>query len=203
MSVNFFYNFTAMSNDINSKSFFELLQRGDEASFTLLFNTYNLPLCSYAYRIVNNYDVAGEIVHTTFCKFWDNRKKIVITDSLKSYLYRSVYNNCISYLREQKQYKKYVDLGLTDLFFNRIVQDPHAELKLIDSENRKIILDAINQLPDKCKEIFIKCKIEGKSYPKVAEELSISIKTVENQMSSALKKLRQKLDWLLLMLMPL
>ncbi len=65
--------------------------------------------------------------------------------------------------------------------------------------NRKIILSAINELPEKCKEIFIKCKINGLTYPKVADDLKISVKTVEAQMSIALRRLRKKLDWLLIL----
>ena len=144
-----------MSFDIKSKDFVASLKDGNEEAFTLLFNHYNLPLCSYAYRILNDNNEAQEIVHISFCKFWDNRKTIDINESLNAYLYKSVYNNCISLLRKQKQYAKYVDLGLGDLHYNRIVQNPHEELRLIDSENRKIILSAINELPDRCREIFI------------------------------------------------
>jgi len=74
-------------------------------------------------------------------------------------------------------------------------------MRLFDSETRKIIISAINELPEKCREVFIKCKMEGETYSKVAEDLNISVKTVENQMSIALKKLRTKLDWLMILLM--
>jgi len=183
--------------NINSKDFLASLKSGSEESFTQLFNQFNLDLCSYAYRILNDNNDAKEIVHITFCKIWDNRKSIEINESLKSYLYKSVYNNSISLLRKKKQYAKYVDL-----YFNRIVQNPHAELKLIDSESRKIIISAINELPDRCKEIFIKCKINGQTYHNVADELKISVKTVESQMSIALKRLRKNLDWLLILILP-
>lgn len=191
-----------MSLDINSKDFVASLKGGSEEVFTLLYNHYNLSLCSYAYRILNDNNDAKETVHITFCKIWDNRKSLEINESLNAYLYKSVYNNCISLLRKQKQYAKYVELGLGDLHFNRIVQNPHAELKLIDSENRKIILSAINELPQRCREIFIKCKVRGLTYPEVADDLSISVKTVESQMSIALMRLRKKLDWLLILILP-
>lgn len=191
-----------MQQNINSKDFLVSLKSGSEDSFTQLFNKFNLDLCSYAYRILNDNNDAKEVVHITFCKIWDNRKSIEINESIKSYLYKSVYNNSISLLRKKKQYSKYVDMGLGDLYFNRIVQDPHAELKLIDSESRKIILSAINELPDRCKDIFIKCKINGQTYNNVADELKISVKTVESQMSIALKRLRKNLDWLLILILP-
>jgi RNA polymerase sigma-70 factor (ECF subfamily) len=190
------------ADDFNSKEFAVSLRNGNESAFTLLHKQFYIPLCSYAFRILNDDTEAKEVVHSTFCKIWDNRQKIIIEDSLKAYLYKSVYNNCISLLRKKKQYEKYVELGLADLYFSRIVQNPHAELKLIDSENRRIILDAINDLPDRCREIFIKCKIDGLTYPVVAEELNISVKTVEAQMTAALKKLRKNLDWLLILILP-
>lgn len=186
--------------DTGSKEFLEALKKGNEQAFTLLFNQFNLSLCSYAYRIVNNDSDAKEVVHNTFCRIWDNRKSIEINESLKAYLYRSVYNNCITLLRQRKQYAKFADQGLADLYFERIIQNPHAELRIIDSQTKKIILAAIDDLPKRCREIFIKCKIDGLSYPETAEDLNISVKTVEAQMSIALKRLRKSLDWLLLML---
>jgi len=186
--------------DISSAEFVASLREGRESSFTLLYNHYNLRLCSYAFRIINNNNEAREVVHTTFCKIWDKRKNLEIKESLEAYLYRSVYNNSISLLRKKKQYAMYVDQGVADIYFNRIIQNPHAELKLIDSEYRKYILSAINELPEKCREIFIKCKIEGRTYPEVAKILDISVKTVEAQMTTALKRLRKNLDWLLIII---
>lgn len=186
--------------DTSSKEFLNLLKSGSEAAFNQLFNQYNLSLCSYAFRILNNNNDAREIVLTTFCNIWEKRKSIEINESLKSYLYKSVYNNCITVLRQRKQYYKYIELGLGDLYFDRIIQNPHAELRIIDSETRKIILSAINELPKRCREIFIKCKIEGLSYFDVASNLNISVKTVETQMSIALRRLRTSLDWLLILM---
>ena len=186
--------------DTNSKDFLDSLRKGSEEAFTLLHNRFNLSLCSYAYRILNNDNDAKEVVHNTFCKIWDNRKTIEINESLKSYLYKSVYNNCISHLRKRKQFAKFAEQGLADLYFERIIQNPHAELRIIDSETRKIILAAIDELPKRCREIFIKCKIDGLTYPEVAEDLEISVKTVEAQMSIALRRLRKHLDWLLIMI---
>lgn len=176
------------------------LRNGDVNAFTLLHKEFFLPLASYANRILNSESEAKEVVHTTFCKIWDNRHKIEIEDSVKAYLYKSVYNNCITQLRRKKQYQNYVELGLADLYFGRIVQNPHAELKLIDSENRSIIIREISNLPEKTRNVFVKCKIDGLSYPEVAKELNISVKTVEAQMSAALKKLRKNLDWLLILI---
>jgi len=179
---------------------FESLRNGDETAFTLLYNKYNPGLCSYAYRILGDNDEAKEIVHLFFCHLWDTHKTLDINTSLKSYLYKSVYNRCISLLRKKRQYQKYFKLGLGDLLFSRIIQDPFTELKLIDSESRKVILEALKELPPRRREIFVKCKIKGMTYAQVADNLNISTKTVEAQMTQALKTLRLKLDWLLILL---
>ncbi len=71
---------------------------------------------------------------------------------------------------------------------------------MIDSETRKVIVGAINELPKRCRDVFVKCKIEGESYDRVASDLKISVKTVESQMSIALKRLRAKLDWLMILM---
>jgi len=76
-----------MSLDTSSKEFITALKSGSEAAYTQLFNQFNLSLCSYAYRILNDNNEAKEIVHITFCKIWDSRKTIEINESLSAYLY--------------------------------------------------------------------------------------------------------------------
>lgn len=186
--------------NINKEDFVSALKRGDEEAFTVLFKELNLPLSSYAYRILNDMDQSREVVQSTFFKIWDNRAVIDVNESLKSYMYKAVYNNCISVLRKSKRYKQFAELGLGDLYFNRILQNPHAEMSMIDSETRKVIVGAINELPKRCRDVFVKCKIEGESYDRVASDLKISVKTVESQMSIALKRLRAKLDWLMILM---
>jgi len=176
-----------------------LVSQGDEKAFTALFNLLGRALASYAYRILNNTDQAKEVVHITFCKVWDNRKKIKIEESVKAYFYKAVYNNCLSKLREKKQFRNFIDLELAELYFNRIIQNPYEELRLLDSEMGSYISKAIEELPPRCREIFVKCKIEGGTYKDVAQSLNISEKSVETQISIALKRLREKLDWLLIL----
>lgn len=175
------------------------LKKGDEEAFTFLFTKYYEPLFCYASRIMNSAGEAEECVQSTFCHLWDIRKRLEIRDSIKSYLYRSVYNTCITALRKRQALAKYETSGELDLFFSRIVQNPHAEMQLIESETRREVLRTINELPQKCREVFVKCKMEGLSYAETAARLNISVNTVESQMSIAYKKLREKLNWLLLM----
>lgn len=181
-----------------SNEFLAGLKSGQEGSFSDLFTEYYNHLYSYAYRLLSDETEAEECVHATFCHLWDVRKNIEIKESLRSYLFRSVYNRAISSIRQRKIISRYEEKGLSDLYFSRVVQNPQAEIRLISSETTKAIVAAIESLPERCREVFIGCKIIGKSYAEVAQALDISEKTVENQMTIALKKLREKLKWLLL-----
>lgn len=180
---------------LNSEELLNAIKAGREDAFSFLFVKYYSNLFSYAYRILNDTEDAKECVQLTFCHFWDVRKGLEINDSLKSYLYRAVYNNCVSILRHKKFLAKYEVKGLLDFYFTSIVQDPQAEMRFIDSGTKQIILNSIESLPKKCREIFIKCKIKGQSYADVACDLDISVKTVESQMTIAFKKLREKLKF--------
>lgn len=178
---------------LNSDELLNALKVGREDAFSFLFVKYYSNLFSYACRILNDTEDAKECVQLTFCHFWDIRKGLVINDSFKSYLYRAVYNNCITILRHKKFLAKYEVKGLLDFYFSCIVQDPQAEMRFTDSETKQVILNSIESLPKKCREIFVKCKIKGQSYADVANDLEISVKTVESQMTIAFKKLREKL----------
>jgi len=163
----------------------EALKCGVDDAFVYIFNNHYDNLYSYALRILNNENDAQECVQSTFCHIWDIRERLEIRESLRSYLYRSVYNNSISIIRKKKILDSYEEKGLTDLYFSRVIQSPDAEIRLTDSETRKEIIESINSLPERCREIFIKCKIGEQSYSQVATSLEISVNTVENQMSIA------------------
>lgn len=181
----------------NSEILKEALRCGAREAFIYIFNNYHGSLYSYALRILNDENEAEECVQSTFFHIWDIRERLEIKESIRSYLYKSVYNNSITAIRKRRVIDKYEEKGLTDLYFSRVVQSPEAEIRLIDSETRKEIINSINSLPLKCREIFVKCKICGLTYSEVASQLDISVNTVENQMAIALKKLRDRLKYLI------
>ena len=141
-------------------------------------------------------DFAHDIVQGVFCRFYENRKKIMIEGTLKSYLYRSVYNSCLDTLKHEKVKNIYNDRVLLDFYLKDIALAPEVELNLRREEIRKAIESSINKLPERCRQIFVMSKIEEKSNQEIANELEISIKTVETQMRIALTKLRKDLGWL-------
>ena len=85
-----------------------------------------------------------------------------------------------------------------NVYLDEIIQLPEAELRLLNQETGDAIQQAIERLPERCREVFCLSKLEGLSNKEIAERLGISVKTVENQMTTALKRLRKDLEWLLL-----
>mgnify|MGYP002740571530 FL=1 len=91
----------------------------------------------------------------------------------------------------------YADRELLDFYFSEIVQTPEAELALQNEDIRKALEEAINKLPERCREVFVLSKVEELSNKEIAEKLNISVKTVEVQMTKALSRLREELEWVL------
>ena len=131
-------------------------------------------------------DLSRSLVQEVFVDLWTKRERITLKYSIKSYLYNAVRNRSVDYLRAAK---KSVKLSAVSDQLQTSFTDPVEEAELADQINK-----SINELPEKCKEVFVLCRIEGLKYSQIAEKLNISVKTVEMQMGIALKKLRDKLS---------
>ncbi len=134
-------------------------------------------------------DTAEEIVQDLFVKFWENRVSIKISSSVRSYLFTSVRNGCLNFIKHLKieeSYKKYNELERES---GSLTVDEEFE----GSELEKQIRKAIDQLPPERKKVFIMSRFEGLKYREIAEKSGKSIKTIENQMGKAIKFLRQEL----------
>lgn len=165
--------------------------------FEELFKEYFKPLSYYAIKLVHDQDSAKEIVHTVFIKLWERRDTISLDQPIRSYLYTAVHNRCLNYLRDRS---KFAEQDAGDLEFLSGLTAPE-ESKIEESETESLINDSINRLPDKCRRIFKMNRFEEKKYSEIADELNISVKTVEGQISKALRILRDELkDYLVLLL---
>lgn len=148
-----------------------------ESNFRRLY----LPLGMYAMRIVDNTDDAEDIVEETFIRIWESLSSGLEVNNFDALMYRSVRNNCISFLRSKKEVED----------INNV---PEICEEVIDTSIRDArIWKAIDELPEKCREIFLMSKRDGLSNSEIAEELDISIKTVKNQITKAYCRLRQAL----------
>ncbi|GAC1421741.1 MAG: RNA polymerase sigma-70 factor [Flavisolibacter sp.] len=153
--------------------------------FKPIFDEYYNKLCNYAYSFLKDFNSCEDIVQEVFEKIWSNHKDLISDSGIRYYLFTSVRNNCLTRLGKNKKYA-WVELNDNDALVN-----PTLELKEDSTYNYKELLQqAMQQLPPKCKEVFLLSRLGKQSYQEIADQLGISIKTVETQISKALKILR-------------
>jgi len=176
----------------------EQIQHSNETAFEELFRTYYQGLCNYGNSLLKDMDEAEEVVQQVFCQFWEKREHLDIQISLKSYLYKMVHNACLNKIKHQKVKNVYEQHQLSQIQGQSL---PASHL-VTQNELEEKIKNAIDTLPEQCRIIFCLSRFEELKYAEIAEQLDISVKTVENQMGKALKILREKLsDYLLLMVL--
>ena len=161
----------------------------DKPAFEELFRSFFPSLVLFAQKYVPDQDTAKEIVHNVFLNLWEKRQQVDSGSPLKSYLFTSVHYRCLNYIRDQKKFDK--DEG----HFQRLDSEEFSDGidRLEEQELEQRIYDALQALPEKCREIFNLNRFEGLKYADIAQQLDISVKTVETQMSRALRILREKL----------
>jgi len=174
------------SHDSNKEGVFDL------AHFEWLFREHFKALVAFSYQFVKDQDSAKEIVHDVFIRLWEKRDTIDPDRPIKSYLFTSVHNRSLNFIRDNKKFSN----NPADL--DALMESPEDEEQNLRDEEElvKKIHEAIDQLPLKCKNIFIMSKFQEMKYMEIAEELDISVKTVETQISKALKTLRKELGHL-------
>lgn len=173
----------------NKKEFINLLKRGDDEAFNQLVNLYSRRLFAYAVSLSGDYSFAKDIVQEVFLKTFEYRKKLNPDYSIESFLYRITYNQFINNYHKNQSLLKVHDEYVK--YLNQTIEDKNEQDfdRMIDLVNK-----AIEKLPKKCKEIFLLSKKEGYTNIEISEILSISIKTVESQMSIAFKKIKKQTD---------
>lgn len=165
------------------------IRKGDIGSFEELFYRFYQGLLVYARSLVRSDEVAEEVVQDVFYNVWKNRDSLRITRSWQSYLYRSVYNNSMMYLRKTKR-----EYALEEGHFpdpESTIPDPSQAMQY--QEMTDLMAMTIGDLPERTREIFLLNRQEGLKYREIAERLSVSVKTVEANMGKALRALRNSL----------
>ncbi|MEQ9286500.1 MAG: RNA polymerase sigma-70 factor [Cyclobacteriaceae bacterium] len=168
----------------------ECLSHDDRKAFEHIFRTYYQDLCRFGVTYVKDMDVSEELVQQIFINIWERRYELSISTSMKSYLFTAVRNKSFNYLKLQlpKEYKK---VDIDDVGF---IDTSNKEEDIVFEDLKEYVAKAIDTLPGKCKTIFNLSRNSGLTYKEIAEELDISVKTVENQIGIALKKLREQLN---------
>ena len=168
-----------------------LVTEGSEMAFERFFKTYFKSLHAYAFVMLQDEIMAEEIVQQVFYKIWERKENFKVHTSVKAFLYKSVYNECLNYLKHQKHK---VDHQNHVLYANRSgVSDESAAFRVELGELETSLHKAMNELPEQCRTIFYMSRFDELKYREIATQLGLSIKTVEAQMGKALKAMRKKL----------
>jgi RNA polymerase sigma-70 factor, ECF subfamily len=159
-----------------------------DKAFEMLYNKYYNQFCNASYKMVQDREAAEDVVQEVIMELWSKRENIQFTTSIIAYLRRAIYNRSINYIKQKAKFSD-DDSALVN-FEDRA--DSVEESLYAEQLNSKLQL-AIESLPEKCKYVFVLSRYEQKSYNEIAEALEISVKTVENQISKALKVIRNYL----------
>lgn len=171
------------------------IAKGDKKAFEQLFRDWYVRLCVYAESIVRDRDLAEDLVQGIFCMLWEKRDRFDVRESVKSYLYRSVYNSALNTIKHEK-----VKIAFLEFIRKHENEEDNDTERFFDSEDQNIVLKELNRaietLPDQCREIFLLSRFAGKKSAEIASELDLSIRTVEAQLYRAMKRLREELSHL-------
>ncbi|WP_221393699.1 RNA polymerase sigma-70 factor [Dyadobacter sp. NIV53] len=166
----------------------QFLNKDWEEEFEKVFKKHFKSLHAYACTIVHDEVMAEEMVQNVFCRLWEKSDQIQIRESVSGYLYRSVYHESLNYLKHLKVRDAYQTYAIHQV---ENTNNTTHNLELRELEERLQI--ALKELPEKCRTIFQLSRFEEMKYQEIADELQLSVKTIENQMGKALRLLRVKL----------
>ena len=169
------------------------LLKEDDDAVKHIYDKYATKLYQTAYNILHNREVCEDIIQDLFLEIWLKRKSIKINTSLKGYLYTSVKNRVLMKIRSQK-----IMLGEEAMEF---LIDNYATDSLAQERSlKKLLIDEIDKLPEKCAKVFRLSRNEQLSNKEIAESLDITVKTVENQIGNAIKRLRNSMTEVLMLI---
>lgn len=169
----------------------------DDAAFEQLFKAHYKALHVYVNTMIRDEEMAEEIVQNRFMKFWEKRELLDIQTSVKAYLYKCVHNDTLNFLKHEK-----VKIRHQNFTMHSTVESEPASHRVELNELASRIHGAMEDLPEQCRLIFHMSRFEELKYREIADQLGLSIKTVETQMGKALRILRLKLvDFLVLLLL--
>lgn len=169
------------------------LNKGNVGAFEQIYESYWAELYSYAYNILRDKAVCEEIVQEIFFSLWTKRRELQITHSIRAYLFTAVKFQTLNYIKSEKVKRNYAVSYST---FKTILFDNSNEENIHLSDLKNLVENEVAKLPEKCQQIFRLSRNEHQSVKNIAGLLNISHKTVENQLSKALKQLRSSLGQL-------
>ena len=176
----------------------------ENIDFKQVYVTHYSKMKRFAKEFVLIEEDAENIVQDVFLHLWENREIIRMPVNLVAFLFTATKNRCLDYLKHKKVVVKATNILLEEqkmtMEMNLEALETFDQSVFAENDVETLLTNAINSLPEKCREIFIKCRLEGKKHKDIAAEMNISIPTIEAQMNIALKKLREQLKNYMLLL---
>jgi RNA polymerase sigma-70 factor (ECF subfamily) len=180
-----------LKNETNIQDLLEKIGKSsDEPAFRQLFEFYADGLSRFAFSILRNKELAEEAVSDVFFKIWIRRTKMAEIENFKAYVFTSARNTALNYLDKEKRGKAIL---LEDIVVSMPINEICPESELISKELKEAIGVAIDHLPERCKLIYSLAKIEQMKYKEIAQILDISVKTIDHQLTIAVKKIADEI----------
>lgn len=187
---NFIFAFRTKSLSVEEKFLIDGISTRNKVVFDFIFHYYYSGLCAYAERITGDEKAAEDIVQDLFVSLWIKHKKIKINSSLRNYLFISVKNRSLDFIKERKIQKK--NISLLPGYENNV--ENLSNLWFAESELDAKVQKSLEKLPPRCRNIFKLSRFEGLKNKEIAYKLGISKRTVELQVSNALRQLKSDLQ---------
>jgi RNA polymerase sigma-70 factor (ECF subfamily) len=180
-----------LKNDLNIQTLLNRISlNGDEIAFKQLFNHFANGLSRFTYSILKNRELSEEVVSELFFNIWVHRAKISEIENFKAYLFTSARNISLNYLNKEKRNRAVL---LEDIIVPLQINEICPESELISKELKQAICMAIDQLPERCKLIYILAKVEKLKYKEIANILEISVKAIDQQLTIAVRKISKEI----------
>ncbi len=165
------------------------LRSGRESAYRQLFEQYYQKLVFFACKYLEDLESARDIVQEFYLYLYESRHSISIQTSLKSYLYSAAKNRCLNLVKHEQVKEKHRNMSRSEAN----VSDPNLEEIMDAVELEARVYEIVSRLPEKCRQIYIMSRVDGKRNREIVDELYLSVRTVETQISKALKSLRDNL----------
>lgn len=175
-------------NTHTDQEIWNLLQSGDQQALSHVFTKHYGRICSVAYRMIADKQIAEDLGQEVFMDLWNKRKQLMIKTSLGAYLSKAISNKTLNHIRDNK-----IKLAPDDKILQMPTKGGSVQQSMESEELQLKIKAAIASLPERCRMVFVLSRYQQLTYAEIAENLDISVKTVENQISKALKILKLEL----------
>lgn len=172
-----------MRQTIDDITLLNRIKKGDTQAFKTVFELYFTPLCRFMHLYISDKSIVEELALNIFTYLWTNRATLTIQISFKAYLFQAARNKCLNVLRARKHRIISID---------EVEYDPEdLQTSSLESEELyELIQEAVMALPEKCREVFQLSRMENLTNQEISTRLNISLKTVEAQITKALKRIK-------------